>query len=122
MKPEIYVTRTLPQAGLDLLAAEYDVEVNPHDRVATREELLAGIKGKDALLSLLTETIDAEVMDTEPRLKVIANYAVGFLQYRRSRRHRTWHTGYQHSGRSHRDHCGSGVRAANGVCPQGCGS
>ena len=78
MKPRIYVTRTLPQAGLDLLAAEYDVEVNPHDRVATREELLAGIKGKDALLSLLTETIDAEVMDTEPRLKVIANYAVGF--------------------------------------------
>jgi len=78
MKPEIYVTRTLPQAGLDLLASEYDVEVNPHDRVATREELLAGIKGKDALLSLLTETIDAEVMDTEPRLKVIANYAVGF--------------------------------------------
>lgn len=78
MRPRIYVTRALPQAGLDLLAGEYDVEVNPHDRAATREELLAGIKGKDALLSLLTDTIDAEVMDAEPRLKVIANYAVGF--------------------------------------------
>ncbi|MGI6131048.1 MAG: 2-hydroxyacid dehydrogenase [Bacillota bacterium] len=78
MKPRIYVTRILPQAGLDLLAEEYDVEVNPHDRVATREELLAGINGKDALLCLLTETIDAELMDAEPRLRVIANYAVGF--------------------------------------------
>ena len=78
MKPKIYVTRMLPQAGLDLLAEEYDVEVNPNDRVATREELLAGIRGKDALLALLTDTIDAEVMDAEPRLKVIANYAVGF--------------------------------------------
>ena len=78
MKPRIYVTRMLPQAGLDLLAEEYDVEVNPHDRVATREELLAGIRGKDALLALLTDTVDAGVMDAEPRLKVIANYAVGF--------------------------------------------
>ena len=78
MKPKIYITRMLPRAGLDLLAEEYEVEVNPHDRVATREELAAGIKGKDALLSLLTDTVDAEVMDAEPRLKVIANYAVGF--------------------------------------------
>ncbi|MBP7165633.1 MAG: D-glycerate dehydrogenase [Firmicutes bacterium] len=78
MKPKVYVTRMLPQAGLDLLAEEYRVEVNPHDKAATREELLAGIKGKDALLSLLTDTVDAEVMDAEPRLKVIANYAVGF--------------------------------------------
>ena len=78
MKPKIYVTRMLPQAGLDLLAEEYDVEVNPNDRVATREELLAGIQGKDALLALLTDTIDARLMDAEPRLKVISNYAVGF--------------------------------------------
>lgn len=78
MKPRIYATRALPQQGLDLLAEEYKVEVNPHDRVVTREELLAGIRGKDALLSLLTDTVDAEVMDAEPRLKVIANYAVGF--------------------------------------------
>ncbi len=78
MKPRLYLTRILPQAGLDLLAEEYDIEVNPHDRVATREELLAGIRGKDALLSLLTDIVDAEAMDAEPRLKVISNYAVGF--------------------------------------------
>ena len=78
MKPKIYVTRMLPQAGMDLLAREFDVEVNPHDRVATREELLAGVRCKDALLSLLTDTIDAGVIDAEPRLRVISNYAVAF--------------------------------------------
>lgn len=78
MKPKIYVTRLLPKPGMDMLAEVFDVEVNPHDRVVTREELLKGVKGKDALLSLLTENIDAEVMDAEPNLKVIANYAVGF--------------------------------------------
>lgn len=78
MKPKIYVTRRIPQPGLDILAEVFEVEVNPYDRVVTREELIAGVKGKDALLCLLTDKIDAEVMDAEPRLKVIANYAVGF--------------------------------------------
>lgn len=78
MKPKIYVTRRIPQPGLDILAMVFEVEVNPYDRVVTREELIAGVKGKDALLCLLTDTIDAEVMDADPRLKVIANYAVGF--------------------------------------------
>lgn len=78
MKPKIYVTRRIPQPGLDALAKVFEVEVNPNDRVVTPEELIAGVKGKDALLCLLTDKIDAEIMDAEPRLKVIANYAVGF--------------------------------------------
>lgn len=78
MKPKIYVTRNLPQEGIDLLKTQFEVDVNPHDRVATRQEIIAGIRGKDALLCLLTDEIDAEIMDAEARLKVIANYAVGF--------------------------------------------
>ncbi|MCR4401563.1 MAG: D-glycerate dehydrogenase [Firmicutes bacterium] len=79
VKPKIYVTRRIPQPGLDLLATAFEVEVNSHDRVATREELIAGVQGKDALLCLLTDKIDAAVMDAAgPGLRVIANYAVGF--------------------------------------------
>jgi len=78
MKPKIYVTRNLPQEGIDLLKTQFEVDVNPHDRVATRQEIIAGIRGKDALLCLLTDEIDAEIMDAGPKLKVIANYAVGF--------------------------------------------
>ncbi|GIX05940.1 MAG: D-glycerate dehydrogenase [Candidatus Poribacteria bacterium] len=78
MKPTIYVTRRLPQPALDRLAEVFDVEVNPEDRVLTKEEIIAHVRGKDALLCLLTDTIDAEVLDAEPSLKVVSNYAVGY--------------------------------------------
>ncbi|HHW14950.1 MAG TPA: D-glycerate dehydrogenase [Firmicutes bacterium] len=78
-KWKVFVTREIPAPGLDLLRRECEVEVNPHDRVLTREELLAGVRGKDGLLCLLTDTIDGAVMDAGlPTLKGIANYAVGF--------------------------------------------
>ncbi len=55
------------------------MECNPNDRVLTRKELLSSVKGKHGLLPLLTETVDGEVMDAAgQRLRVIANYAVGY--------------------------------------------
>ncbi len=75
---KIFVTRKIPEAGLDLLRKEHEVEVNPYDRVLTKEEIIQGVKGKDGLLCLLTDTIDEEVINSEPRLKMIANYAVGY--------------------------------------------
>lgn len=75
----VYVTRPIPEAGLALLKKECDVTVFPdEDRLPTREEVIQGVRGKDALLSLLTEEITAEVMDAAPGLKVISNYAVGY--------------------------------------------
>ena len=79
MKPNIYVTRRLPQAAMDLLEKNFQIECNPHDRVLTREELLEKVKGRDGLLPLLTDRIDGEVMEAAGgQLRVIANYAVGF--------------------------------------------
>lgn len=78
MKHKIYLSRILPQKAMDLLYENFDVEVNPYDRVATKEEIIKGIKGKIGLISLLTDTIDSEIMDSNPDLKVISNYAVGF--------------------------------------------
>jgi len=77
-KPKVYVTRLIPDDGMKLLYDKCEVTVNPHDRVATRQELIDNIKGKDAMLCLLTDTIDAEIMDANPNVKIIANYAVGF--------------------------------------------
>jgi len=79
MRPKIYVTRCLPEDAMRLLGENFDVAFNPHGRVLTREELLNAVKGKDGLLPLLTDRIDDEVMDAAgPRLKIIANYAVGY--------------------------------------------
>ena len=62
-------------------AKGYEVVINEkaENRAATKEELIEGIKGADAILSILTDKIDGDVMDAgAPTLKVIANYAVGF--------------------------------------------
>ena len=78
-KANIYITRLIPQEGIELLKEECDVEVNPDDRVLTRRELLQAVRGRDGLLCLLTDKIDSEVMDAAGGiLKGIANYAVGY--------------------------------------------
>ena len=77
-KPKIYITRKIPQAGIDLLSEKYDVEVNPNDRVLNREELLSAVKSADGVLCLLTDKIDAEFYDAAPKLRGVANYAVGY--------------------------------------------
>lgn len=77
---KVFVTRQIPEAGIDMLKAKgYEVVVFPEDRAITREELKESVKGVDAILSLLTEKIDAEILDAAgPQLKIVANYAVGF--------------------------------------------
>ena len=52
--------------------------MNPEDRVLSREELLANVRGRDAVLCLLTDLIDGEVLDAARGAKIFANYAVGY--------------------------------------------
>ena len=79
--PTIYVTRNIPEIGLELLRAKgFTLEVSAKDGPLTHEELLTALKAKpyDGVLCLLTDTIDASVFDAAPSVKVFANYAVGF--------------------------------------------
>ncbi len=75
---KIFVTRAIPKPGLEILQRNHQVEINPHDRILSKEEILQGLKGKDGLLCLLTDTIDKEILVSEPKLRMVANYAVGF--------------------------------------------
>jgi len=75
---KVFVTRKIPEPGLKLLEKHHEIEVNPHDRVLTKNEIIKGVKGKDGLLCLLTDIIDEKIICSEPRLKMIANYAVGY--------------------------------------------
>lgn len=75
---KIFVTRKIPEKGLELLKKHHEIEVNPYDRVLTKKEIIKGLKGKDGLLCLLTDKIDKEIIESEPKLKMIANYAVGY--------------------------------------------
>jgi len=75
---KIFVTRKIP-GDLESLKNGNEVVVSEFDRPLTPEELIEKGKGVDALLSLLTDKIDGEVMDAiGPQLKIISNYAVGF--------------------------------------------
>lgn len=76
---KVYITRRIPEPGIEMMAKEHEIEVNPYDRVLTREELLKAVKGRDGILCLLTDKIDAEAFDAAgPQLKVVSNYAVGY--------------------------------------------
>jgi glyoxylate reductase len=77
---KIYVTQPIPQAGLEVLRRAYpNFQMNPEERVLTRAEVLEKVKGVDALITLLTDKIDAEALDAAgPKIKIVANMAVGF--------------------------------------------
>lgn len=74
----IFVTRALPGDGLNRLRADYKVTVYPLDRNITKGELLTYVKDCSALISMLSDPIDADVLAAGKNLKVVANYAVGF--------------------------------------------
>lgn len=76
----IFVTQPIPEAGLEILRrAHPDCRINPEERVLMRSELMGQIKGADALLSLLTDRIDADVLDAAgTQLKIVANMAAGY--------------------------------------------
>ncbi len=81
-RSNVYVTRMIPQETIDTLRQFHDVEVNPHDRALTRDELLQQVRGRDAVITLLTDKVDGEVLDAAgPQCKIFANYAVGFNNF-----------------------------------------
>jgi lactate dehydrogenase-like 2-hydroxyacid dehydrogenase len=72
----------IPQQTIDTLREHHDVEVNPHDRALSKEELLQAVRGRDAVISLLTDTIGGEALDAAgPQCRIVANYAVGFNNF-----------------------------------------
>ncbi len=78
-KPKVFVTRAIPAKGFQMIQDFCDVDLWKGDLPPSHDELLKRVQGVDGILSLLTDKIDAEVMDTAgEQLKVISNHAVGF--------------------------------------------
>lgn len=77
----VYITRHIPSIGINLLrSAGHTVTVSEKDGVLSKRELMSALSQYpyDAVLCLLTDAIDGEIMDTVPTAKIFANYAVGF--------------------------------------------
>src|SRR5213592_3358678 len=78
MARSILVTRKLPSSVIKKLEAAADVEVYAGDGGMPAAELRARVAGRNALVSLLTDSIDRSVIDAAPNLKIVANVAVGY--------------------------------------------
>jgi glyoxylate reductase len=77
--PKIVVTRRIPEPAIELLRGAGEVWVSPHDRQLERSELYAAAAGADALVTLLHDQVDGDLLDTAgPQLRCVANVAVGY--------------------------------------------
>jgi glyoxylate reductase len=77
-KPKVYVTRELPERGMKIIKERFDAEVWPEYGPPPKEEIIRKARNVDALVTLLSDKIDAEVFDAAPKLKIVAQMAVGF--------------------------------------------
>jgi len=77
-KPKVYVTRELPERGMKIIRERFDAEVWPEYGPPPKEEIIRKARNVDALVTLLSDKIDAEVFDAAPKLKIVAQMAVGF--------------------------------------------
>jgi glyoxylate reductase len=78
MPPNVLLTRRIPSAALARLETECDVDLYTGQAAIPRAELLQRVVGKKALICLLTDRIDDEVLDAGKDLRIVANVAVGF--------------------------------------------
>lgn len=77
-KPKVFVTRIIPESGLNLIKENCDAEIWSEPLPPPYDLIRQKVASCDGLVSLLTDKIDPALMDAGPKLKVISNYAVGF--------------------------------------------
>ncbi len=78
MKPRVFVTRRLPKAGLEKIRELFEVDLWEEYTPPPRDVLLEKARVSDALVTLLTDRIDRELLDNAPNLRIISQYAVGY--------------------------------------------
>lgn len=74
----VAVTRRIPSAGLDILREHFDLKIHDSNYAPNQDDLRELLSDADGALVLLSDRIDDGLLDACPRLKVIANYAVGY--------------------------------------------
>ncbi len=78
MKPRVLITRVLPEPALDVVRQACEVQLDPLDQPLTPTALRQAVMGKQGVLCLVTDRLDAQVLDTATELKVVSNVAVGY--------------------------------------------
>lgn len=75
---KVFITYKIPESGINLLKEKFDVDVYEGERFLTKQEMMERLKDADAVVTQLRDPVDKEFIDAGKKLKIIANYAVGF--------------------------------------------
>ncbi|MPW39792.1 D-glycerate dehydrogenase [Thermococcus sp. 101 C5] len=78
MKPKVFITRQIPENGIKMIEEFYEIELWEDPKAPPREVLLEKVREVDALVTLVTDKVDEELLENAPRLRIIAQYAVGY--------------------------------------------
>jgi glyoxylate reductase len=78
MKPRVLITRVLPEPALEVVRQVCEVQLDPLDQPLTQAALRQAVIGKQGVLCLVTDRLDAQVLDAATDLKVVSNVAVGY--------------------------------------------
>ena len=77
-KPRVFITRIIAQEALDKIAQYTEMEVWAEELPPPYEVLLEKAHDAEGMVTLLTDRIDATLMDAAPKLKIVSNLAVGY--------------------------------------------
>jgi len=77
-KPKVFVTREMPERGLRIIQERFDAEIWRDYAPPPKKTIIEKAANVDGLATLLSDEIDAEVFDAAPKLKIVAQMAVGF--------------------------------------------
>ncbi|MGF7186366.1 lactate dehydrogenase-like 2-hydroxyacid dehydrogenase [Desulfitispora alkaliphila] len=78
MKSKIFITGKIPELALHLLRDRFDVTMSENSEPLSKEEIIAHASNMDALLPILSDSIDEDIIAACPKLKIIANYGAGY--------------------------------------------
>jgi glyoxylate reductase len=78
MKPKVYITRQIPESGINMLREYCEVTVNPSQEPAQSDELMRQVSDKDGIICLPGDKIDMALMEGAAHLKIISTFSVGF--------------------------------------------
>jgi len=78
LRHRVFVTRRIPESGLSMIEQEFDAVVWPSEEGPGKQEIIDNAKECAGIVTLLSDAIDAEVIDALPKLRVISQYAVGY--------------------------------------------
>jgi len=78
LRKKVFISGKIPDIAVEMLSQYFEVTMHNDLRLLSKEEIIAGLAGKDALLPLLSDSVDADVIRSNPDLKVIANFGAGY--------------------------------------------